>query len=82
MHKDIKILNILGEIEEYRMGLDRGELTPGCTDHTIRICEAIVAKYLPSQNRSEWERDLKEYGHLRWLIESGYSIWKSTKNKK
>ena len=64
MHKDIKIITILAKLEDYRIRLEKGEATAGCTDHVIRMCEAIVAQYGPYSNRNQWVAELREYGYL------------------
>ncbi len=61
---DLKILTILSKLEEYRKKLDDGTLTPGCPDHTVRYCEAIVAEYGPYENRAAWIEDLKKEGFI------------------
>lgn len=56
---DIKILSILKDLEAYRQKLESGELTPGNNDHTLRMCQAIVAEYGPFESRAAWKEALK-----------------------
>ncbi len=55
-------LMILRDLEAYRKQIERGELSGGCNDYTIRRCEAIVVDYTTFKGlpRKEWEAVLTE----------------------
>jgi hypothetical protein len=58
-HNDVIGLAILKKLEEYRIKLDTGELQPGCPDHAIRMCEAIVTYFTQFKTRCEWGEEIK-----------------------
>lgn len=48
------ILDILEDLERYRIDLEEGKYTEGCTGHTVRICEATVAEHGGFFSRADW----------------------------
>ena len=58
--RDIVGLAILKDLEAYRGKIERGEIMGGCNDHTVRMCQAIVADYTQFKGmaRKEWEAQL------------------------
>lgn len=53
------MIKILIRLEEYRKKLESGQLIPGCHDHTVRMCEAIVASEMRYKNRAEWLEEIR-----------------------
>jgi len=52
-------LKILQRLEQYRLKLISGELTPGTHDHTVRMCQAIAAERI-FDDRATWVKILKK----------------------
>lgn len=55
---DVAGLAILKKLEEYRCKIESGERTGGTNDHSIRMCQAIVAEYTQFKTRAEWVKEL------------------------
>ncbi len=58
------ILELLAKLENYRQKIDSGELEPGTTDHTIRMCQAQVAELSDFRNRVSWVGALRSRAYL------------------
>ncbi|NLW48009.1 MAG: hypothetical protein GXY86_11840 [Firmicutes bacterium] len=54
-----KTLETLRKIENYRKRLEENPREAGCTDHVIRMCQALVADGVFS-DRIEWSKLLNK----------------------
>ena len=51
--RESDIVELLTDLEEFRLKMRNGEITEGCSDWVVRMCQAHIAKKCFT-NRNEW----------------------------
>lgn len=52
-------LELLARLEDFRKKMERGEISEGCADWVVRMCQAMIAQD-HYNNRMDWTKELRE----------------------